>query len=584
MTSAPRPGIAGLHGDPPGPLLLWGVAVAGLGAAAGSAALAVASDDLPRPALQAVLINWIVLPYILSGIVAWWRRPDSRLGPLMVTVGFVTAVSALQWAEAVVPHTLGQLVDLLPPVLILHCFLAYPSGRLRTRVERGVVVAGYACAVALQVVKLTLGSDPTSALTTVPEPALAALVEQLQLLSVSALLLLGVLLLVLRRRREGRPSRRPAVLLTDAFGLGLIMLALLFVAGLDQWSTVVTIRHVTYAVLGLVPVAFLAGLLDARLARGDAGVRLVEMLGDPVPDLRAPLAQALHDPSVQVAYWLPEFDSWADQDGQPTTLPAEGEARVARVIRREGVPVAALVVDRSLQEERELLDAVAAAAGLALENGRLNVELRARLAELQGSRTRLLEAGQSERRRLERDLHDGAQQRLVALSLELGMLEDSLGTDSAAQVRLARARSEVAASLAELRDVARGLYPAVLSGHGLAVALESLAARSVVPVHLAVDVVGRLPEPVEIAAYYVVCESLANVGKHAQAGSADVAVTRADGWMTVRVADDGIGGADTERGSGLRGLADRVEALGGRLRIWSPPGGGTRLEARVPCG
>jgi signal transduction histidine kinase len=242
-----------------------------------------------------------------------------------------------------------------------------------------------------------------------------------------------------------------------------------------------------------------------------------------------------------------------------------------------------LMHDPALLDEPELLAAVTAAVGMALDNARLQAELRARLDELQGSRARILEAGQQERQRLERNLHDGAQQRLIALSLELGVLEAESDVDSEARVRLDRARSEIAASLEELRDVARGLHPAVVSGHGLAVALESLAARAPLPVRLTVAVEGRMPEAVEIAAYYVVSESLANVAKHSNASGATVDVRRAGGQAVIVVIDDGIGGADTELGSGLRGLADRVEALGGRLRMWSPRDGGTRLRAEIPC-
>jgi signal transduction histidine kinase len=213
----------------------------------------------------------------------------------------------------------------------------------------------------------------------------------------------------------------------------------------------------------------------------------------------------------------------------------------------------------------------------------LHAELRARLDELRGSRARIVEAGQTERKRLERNLHDGAQQRLIALSLELGLWEEGVQGDHEASRRLESARREIATSLEELRDVARGLHPAVVSGHGLEVALEQLAARGPVPVRLKVAVGTRLPERLEVAAFYLVSESLANIGKHANATSATVEVSRNDGQVVVEVVDDGIGGADTELGSGLRGLADRVEALEGRLRIWSPKGGGTRLRAEIPC-
>jgi signal transduction histidine kinase len=195
----------------------------------------------------------------------------------------------------------------------------------------------------------------------------------------------------------------------------------------------------------------------------------------------------------------------------------------------------------------------------------------------------VLDAGQQERQRLERNLHDGAQQRLIALSLELSRLEEPLEGNAPARARLDEARNEIALSLDELRDVARGLHPAVVSGHGLEIALESLVAHAPVPVRLRVELGSRLDEPLEVAAYYVVAESLANLGKHAQAASATVDIGRSPGEVVVEVADDGVGGADTERGTGLRGLADRVEALGGRLRVWSPAGGGTRVRAELPC-
>ena len=226
---------------------------------------------------------------------------------------------------------------------------------------------------------------------------------------------------------------------------------------------------------------------------------------------------------------------------------------------------------------------MSAAAGIALENGRLQAELRARLEELRGSRQRVVEAGQEERKRLERNLHDGAQQRLVALALDLRMLERRLGGDPDSRAQIDRMRNEIALSLDELRDIAHGLHPAVVTGHGLEVALESLVAHAPLPVQLNVELDERVDEPVEVAAYYVVSESLANIGKHAQASRATVAVARTDSELVVEIVDDGVGGADTEAGSGLRGLADRVEALDGRLRVWTPHGGGTRVRAELPC-
>ena len=264
--------------------------------------------------------------------------------------------------------------------------------------------------------------------------------------------------------------------------------------------------------------------------------------------------------------------------------PGQTPDRGSALIERDGQPVAALLFAPHLLEEPELVAGVTAAAGMALENDRLKVELRARVQELRDSRIRMLDASQAERQRLERNLHDGAQQRLVALSLELGMLEYELRADAAARLRLKRARAEIAVSLEELRDVARGIYPAVLNAHGLAVALESLAVRSPVPLTLNVETGDRLPVAVEAAAYYVICESLANIGKHAQATAAGIDVRRAGGQVAVEIVDNGVGGADPERGTGLRGLADRVEALGGQLRIWTPVDEGTRVQVEMPCG
>ena len=266
------------------------------------------------------------------------------------------------------------------------------------------------------------------------------------------------------------------------------------------------------------------------------------------------------------------------------TPPDDDVRRRTTLIVREGERVAALVHDPILDDEPELLDAVTAAAGIALENGRLHAEIGARLEELRGSRARVLDAGQQERQRLERNLHDGAQQRLIALSLELGLLEARLDSDPTARLRLKRARREIALSLEELRAVARGIHPAVVSAHGLAVALEQLAARAAVPVRLTVELEDRLPERLEVAAFYVVSESLANIGKHAHASAATIGVTRENQQVIVEIVDDGVGGADTEHGSGLRGLADRVEALDGTFRIWTSLGTGTRVRAELPCG
>ena len=570
---------------PPRLVVRWLIVFAGCAAAAGSVLVALGSSGVAEPGLQGALVAWITLPCILAGVIAWARRPDSRFGPLMVAAGFAIFLSSLQWSRAGIPYTLGLAFDLLPAALFLHLFLAYPSGRLMLRREQGVVAAAYAAAVGLQLVKMLLGSGETrNVLSLVDESGTAKVVEDVELLGLSALALTGLGMLAIRRRTSIRPPRRSIALLVDSFALALVMVAALLVAGGFDLPGFETLRRATFAVLGIAPVVFLIGLLSERLASTPVGDLLVRLRADPAPaDLREALAGALRDPSVTLAYWLPQFESWTDVDGRAVELPGSDSSRAVTVIDRDGERVAALVHDPSLEDEPQLLAAVSAAAAIALENARLHAELRARLDELRGSRQRVLEAGQQERQRLERNLHDGAQQRLIALRLELGLLEQHPETDPESKRRLGRARRQIALSLDDLRDVARGLHPAVVTGHGLAVALESLAARTPVPVQLRVELEDRLPERLEVASYYVVCESLANVAKHAGATLAKVDVSRQSGEVVVEVIDDGVGGADTERGSGLRGLADRVEALGGRLRIWTPPGKGTRVRAEMPC-
>jgi signal transduction histidine kinase len=565
--------------------VLWLIALAGCAAAALSMALALTSDHVAEPGLQAALTDWITLPYIVAGLIAWERRPDSRFGPLMIAAGFAMFLSSLGWGNAPLLHTIGQAFDLLPAVLFLHVFLAFPDGRLEHPVERALVRAGYVTAFGLELVGMALGGyGPDNLLEVVAAPGPAATLLDVQLFAISAACLAGVGVLVARRRGHGRPLRRPAALLVDSFGLGLVMIALLLITGAVDGPAFETIRRATFLVIGLAPAAFLVGLLSARLARSSLADLLLEMRGDPPPgDLRDALARALRDPSLTLAYWLPEYETWADVHGQSMALPQHEDGRATTLVDRDGGHVAALLHDASLDDEPELLQAVGAAASIGLENARLHAELGARLDELRGSRARVIEAGQRERQRLERNLHDGAQQRLVALSLELTLLKKQLGADVEANAGIDRARAEIALSLEELRDLAQGLHPAVVSGHGLAVALESLAARAAIPVRLTIVLEDRLPEQLEVAAYYLVCESLANIGKHAQARSATVDVMRSNGEVVVEIVDDGIGGADTERGSGLRGLADRVEALDGRLRVWTPSGAGTRVRAEIPC-
>jgi signal transduction histidine kinase len=347
-------------------------------------------------------------------------------------------------------------------------------------------------------------------------------------------------------------------------------------------------ENIFYAALipfGLVPFLFLAGLARARMIVGGAVTELVARIGGPLGggELRDALARALNDPSLELAYWLPESECHVDPEGRKMEPPAPGSGRATSYVTLDGERVAVLVHDPLLLDEPELIEAVGAAAALALEKERLDAELRAKIGELRESRARLLSIELAERGRLERDLHDGAQQRLVSLALDLRLARGAVREQPEQAERLLDgAAKELEHALGELRELARGIHPAILSDHGLGPALEVVTKRSPVPVKLSAPE-ERFPPPVEAAIYYVVSEALTNVAKYAQASSVTVEVARTEGRAVLAIADDGIGGADPEGGSGLRGLADRIAALDGELHVDSPPSGGTRIYADIPC-
>jgi len=507
--------------------------------------------------------------YLVAGAIAWDVRPDSRIGPLMTAVG-VTGSMLLFAGSAVPGLNLLPLVGVpLMNLFLIWLVLSYPSGRLSSRVEVGTVgAAGLAVGVVYGLFRV-IGPEVM---------ALGAWV----LLTISTFLLGLIVHHGVKASTTARAGLAPmlvagvlVVLLFSGESVAWLVGITTEVGSPYQWFCLAA--HVT------VPVAVLVGLLRQRFARAAVADFLVDLGDNPGPaELQEVVVRALRDPSATLAYWLPEYDSYADVEGRQVDL-EQVPGRAATPIVSDGVPVGLILHDGALDEEQKLLASVTAAIGMTIQNAQLQVELKARLEEIRGSRVRILQAEQSERRRLERDLHDGAQQRLIALSLELGELGARLNGDAELRTRIDAARQEVTASLAELRDLANGIHPAAVSDHGLAVALESVATRATVPVQVIGAIQDRLPEPVELAAFFIVCEGLANVTRHAGASSAVVELERNPGALIVEVKDDGIGGASADGGSGLRGLADRVEALGGHLQVWSPQGRGTRLRAEIPC-
>jgi signal transduction histidine kinase len=524
--------------------------------------------------------------FAVAGLIAWRSRPGSRIGPLMVAYGAVNIAGRLL-IELLTPLSITAgilLVDGAIALLVL-ILLTFPSGRFASRRD-WLIMAPLLLAVGpLEVLWLTFLALPEgNALLIWPSESAASAVDTVQRALIVGAELALVALLVRRWLVASAARRRmlaPALVGSLApLTFSVLLLWQKFVGEMPH-----AFQYVALGATALIPVALLASLLRARLARSAIGELLLDLQSRSDPqNLRDALARALGDPSLEIAYWLPEYGAYVDRSGGPMELPPEDDRRAITALdRTDGSRVAAMVHDPSLHQERDRLREVAAAASIALENARLHADLRARVDELRGSRARMLETADAERRRFERDLHDGAQQRLVTLSLSLGLLESRLAGDPEARALIAEAKREAAGSLEELRDLAHGIHPAVLTGHGLGPALESLAARAALPVGLDVKLPDRLPPSTEMAAYYLVCEALTNTAKHAHAKSVTVGVRRASGRVVVEVADDGVGGADVDGGSGLRGLLERVEALDGALRVESPAGVGTRVRAEIPC-
>jgi signal transduction histidine kinase len=566
-------------------LALWPAALA---AGSATAALILSGDIADSPARTATIGLAVGLAWSLIGLDEWRRRPTNSIGPLMVFLGFAWFASLLVYSSVSPLYTIGLFFRPLFIAVLNHVLLAFPSGRLEGRLSRAIVVAAYVDTIVVVGASVPFQEpDATGVRNLVLVEPNAALADGLRNAArwIGVALLLTSLTLIAQRWRRATPPWRRAVAPVLWWGAAAAAVGALRLLNDALGQPLGRVELGFFVLLATVPFALELGLLRSRLARGAVAELVVELGQTRAPGkLREALARALHDPALTLAYWLPEQGRYVDSEGQPVELPRDDSALTTTIVERDGRRVAALVHDASLREDPELVDAVCAAAGLALENERLQAELRAHLDELRASRVRIVEAADAERRRLERDLHDGTQQRLVSVSMALGLAESKLGSDpKSARKILDETRKTLGTTLQELRELSQGIHPGILTERGLGPALQELAYGSPVPIELSVPIEERLPEPVEAAAYYVVAEALTNVAKYASASSVSVRVGSRNGRAVVEVSDDGVGGADPARGSGLRGLADRVEALGGMLAVESPAGEGTRLRAEIPC-
>ena len=821
-----------------------GVLGLGLVLTAGALALYFGSDHLDWPGLAAAATLTAAWSFILGGLLIWAKRREKHFGALLTVVGLTVFLGALGAADSSLAFTIGWVFGHVFIAVFVHALLSFPRGYLETRLVYTIVAVAYA-ALTVGALITSFFDDPARTCSDCPENAFlivdsptAAAVTRGLVVAVAGPALLAALVVFRRRwKAASGPLRRVFLPVYLTAGLALVLLMTAFIVNAFSPRAGQVVYWFVLFLFAAVPAALIVGLLSGRMARGSVSQLVLDLGRAPAPgELREALSRALGDPTLRVAYWIPETESFADLEGNPTELPEAGGEELATMVERDGRVVAALIHHRSLEEDPTLVQAAAAAAALALENEsrlaalakaqtriqalvdafpdlifrmsrdgrylefkgrpedlavapdeligarfhdvlpndvadqllagveraidtgeivsseyrlelggvprdfearivkagdeavvigrefternraqaeleRLHAELQQRhrdleherdfvttvvdstpglicLAtpggyivrfntslqrlsgrhddditrgdafwdvfiapeeresvrqtleevvaaggrgefestwitasgerhrvtwsttplrddrghprllisgmditerkkhenELRRSRARLVEASDVERRRLERNLHDGAQQRLVSLSLMLRLAQARLTDEpDTAHSLLGQASDELAQALEELRELARGIHPAVLSDRGLGAALEALLART--PLNVDLEILeDRLPEPVEAAAYYVVSESLANVAKYAQASTVAVSIASVNGHAVVEIADDGVGGADPTKGSGLRGLVDRVEALDGRLRVESRPGNGTRIRAEIPCG
>jgi len=536
------------------------------------------------------------LLWVAAMLASYWRSAAAPMWKLILASRVVAALGVIWVVNTPLTWIAWQATIGLATVVFGHLVLAFPSGRLESRYDRVVVIAAYSVFAASRVIWLLVW-DPRAATCfprCQPNPFLFWRNDSLAfalgpgLGAVLAVLALAVIYGVWRHWHRASPVLRRTLLpvaLVAPIELGIAASSFVLGVNQDAWEAVgVVISTSPLAfVHAAIPAGFLAGLLATRLSRGGIADLAIELgQGVPLGGLRAALARALRDPTLELAFPAPVGTGLVDSDGRPLNLPSrEEEDRGVVRLERDGELLAVLVYDPAVElEDPGRVAAVASVAGMALENERLAAQVRAQLEEVRASRARIVEAGDAERRRIERDLHDGAQQRLVALAMRL---DQARGTSAGADEVIDATTAELLQAIHEVRDLARGLHPTILTERGLAAAVEVLAERIPIPVRATVDE-ERLPSDVEAAAYFVIAEALTNATRHAQATTVSVVANAQEGQLVISVADDGRGGADTSAGSGLQGLVDRVAAVGGRLVIESPPGQGTVVRASIPLG
>jgi signal transduction histidine kinase len=582
----------------------WTIAAFG-GLFTASAVLIALTGGMPDSAGLAERYALIVAVPIAVGLYAWRDGRHARFGRLLVLTGFAWFLPSLSASDNSVLYSVGRVAGWTVEAALIYLVLAFPSGRLKNRIDRGLVLAVVAIVAFLYVPTVLIDQSfpqPSPWASCVPpdcpgnafmvassEPGIleSAIIPLRELLTI--LLTTAVAVRLGQRVARATPLMRRTlspVLMVAIIRVGTLATSIA-VRRADPDGTLVDVL-IWVVLLGLpaMSLAFLVGLIRWRLFTADALLRLaVGIRHDPHPDeLRELIAKALSDPSVELAYRDPGASTgWVDGDGEPIPPPRDGPGRCCTAIIADGRPVAALVHDDALADQRSFVQTVGGYALTWEDNHRLAARVEESLRELRESRARILAAADDERRRIERNLHDGGQQRLVALRVRLELADETM-RESPARARrmLQQLGAEVDAALDELRSLAAGVYPSLLADRGLTDALRSAALRSPVPASVAVNGEDRYGQDVEAAVYFCCLEALQNIAKHAPNAHAVAISLERNGDLRFSVSDDGPGFDAEIAGNGLVNMRDRVAAVGGTLEIETAPGDGTTIVGHVP--
>jgi signal transduction histidine kinase len=525
----------------------------------------------------------------------------TRMGRLLMYAGIGFSPVLLLGSNNGLAFSAGWLGTAILPVLIAYVLLAYPTGRVHSTVERRLLLgASLPLVVCWTVVVLTSRQPPFAMplLRCAPHCPANALVVGSSTGAESVLwdviraswlaLAWGVVAGLSRRARIASApvglSVSPVLLLSVIYavaGTGALLV------GSTMGSLAVTSRSAWLAVAPAIPLAMLLGLTRESLFMGSALSAFVMRLGEePAPDLQSLMAETLHDPSLRIVYRRPKLDAYVDSSGAPVAPPVARAGLGVTAIERDGMPVAVVVHDVALSDQKRFIEAAGAAGVISFHNAQLAADLRASIADLAASRTRIAETADAERQRIEHSLHDGAQQHLVGMRLRLELAAELITRDHEGGMRmLVELGTQMDEALDEVRNLAKGVYPPLLPEHGLGEAIRSVNRRSPWPASLDVGAIGRYPSEIETAVYFCCLEALQNIAKHAgpRVGSA-IHLWEYDGRLHFEVSDEGVGFSEVglDRGEGLINMRDRMEAAGGRVSVRSRSGHGTAVRGSVP--